>query len=1040
MPLEKKVRPSSALGKLETLHVPRPVGNSKDGNQQPEWLARELLKQNRRRHSVTLGDKAHLTTRPLLKADLTHSPGSLKTDQVSLEDLQKLKRAFEEFEMGGLRSMDEKNFGCIVKKCLNLHNTSNTQIQELFKKIDYSGQGRISWDEFCTYMQLEYRATEECVARSKQAAFTLPATIKTVCHGVPVAKIHSTPDDTILTVQEDGSVCCWSPGLQLQKTKSVFHERPATRSSKWATDFIPMIQYSKLIIATGDREIQMYELSSLEPYCQITALETLPLTLDCCDTGPDECAIVYGDDQGCVNIILMSSAGQILRLWHKLPKTENMPSIGIDQAVLSPDVTYIRWKVHQDWVTQAKYFHNINAVVSTSDDEASAVVIGCVLPSTNIEQQLREITEACCEGKDKKVQPNWTPQPRASYDQTVFTVYKGVKTFDLCKRHNLLVTGGMDRLVRMWNPYCPGKPTGVLKGHSAPIFYLCISSEDNRLFPVSMDCTVKIWHIRDQSCLFTANTRASGIDGDISACFYSPSVKSLYIAADYMALLPLKIRPQLHRHVIVSHNEPVMCCGYSEELRQVVSCTEGSVVKVWDFDTGHQVFEFGGAHGPSTVTCMTFDPKGRRLITGGQDGCLKIWNFNNGRCLKTLKRDAECRKVCDCTYLKVHRNPYVVSVGWDRKIDIYSDTPEDPHHVQRLQAAWQDDLRKDHKDDMLCIAQCPPSLLATGSHDGEIIVWNVVSGHTQCRFHSPLPPEYQNVQGVDKSVPCIIFLRISTVRGGSSSITALLSAGAGGSINFWNVLRGGQFVSSFEASRFQQKITRLAKTQGDARLYVADQIGYIYIYNMEEFAFGPEQKPPRAGKYWRAHTSRITGLQIVDNDQVVLTSSTDCTVRLWSAHGEFIGTFGQSEPWNVYISSSWKHPAVPYEILIDPLSLPVHEILNGNTCVSNAISPDKEAEADGEELKPESHSNLQHPAPSISNTDVDEEIKNMQYPEEHEKWLCHEIIKHSAKLMNHSGLECFDIVEPPNICVRSDPSLAGIDRFRCSTEKLESTE
>lgn len=80
----------------------------------------------------------------------------------------------------------------------------------------------IMQDEFCTYMHLEYRATEECVARSKQAAFTLPATIKTVCHGVPVAKIHSIPDDTILTVQEDGSVCCWSPGLQLQKTKSVF--------------------------------------------------------------------------------------------------------------------------------------------------------------------------------------------------------------------------------------------------------------------------------------------------------------------------------------------------------------------------------------------------------------------------------------------------------------------------------------------------------------------------------------------------------------------------------------------------------------------------------------------------------------------------------------------------------------------------------------------------------------------------------------------------------------------------------------------------
>ncbi len=27
----------------------------------------------------------------------------------------------------------------------------------------------------------------------------------------------------------------------------------------------------------------------------------------------------------------------------------------------------------------------------------------------------------------------------------------------------------------------------------------------------------------------------------------------------------------------MSHKEPVLCCGYSEEFRQVVSCSEGSV-------------------------------------------------------------------------------------------------------------------------------------------------------------------------------------------------------------------------------------------------------------------------------------------------------------------------------------------------------------------------------------------------------------------------------------------------------------------------------
>ncbi|KAJ3591328.1 hypothetical protein NHX12_009274 [Muraenolepis orangiensis] len=86
-------------------------------------------------------------------------------------------------------------------------------------------------------------------------------------------------------------------------------------------------------------------------------------------------------------------------------------------------------------------------------------------------------------------------------------------------------------------------------------------------------------------------------------------------------------RRRLPGHVTASHGEPVLCCGYSEELRQVVSCSEGSVIKVWDFDTGHQVFEFREAQGPSAVTCMTFDLQGMS---------------------------------------------YVISAGWNRKIDIYT--------------------------------------------------------------------------------------------------------------------------------------------------------------------------------------------------------------------------------------------------------------------------------------------------------------------------------------------------------------------------------
>nr|XP_040049453.1 WD repeat-containing protein on Y chromosome [Gasterosteus aculeatus aculeatus] len=946
--------------------APRRKSVREDG-EQPEWLVRELLRQNVRRHSVTLGEDDEIMRRQHHRICSTRRLCSLKIDEtLSLDHLQKLKLAFEEFETDGLRSIDVNHFGHIVKKCLGLPKTSSEQIQGLFKKIDFSGQGKISWGQFCSHTLQKYKEKQETARRSRQVAFTLPATVKALCHGIPVANIHSTHDGTMVSVGEDGVVCHLSPELQPLKTKSIFNEGPANRKSKWASDFTLMTELNKLMIGTGDREIQFYELSTLEPYCQINALDTVPLTVDYGNTGPDKGCILYGDTEGCVTIFLISSVGDTLRLWNKLPKIENMPNIAADNAVLSPNVTFVRWKVHHDWVTKAKYFQSFQAVVSSSNEEPSSLVIGCVLPLTDAEQQLSEITEVCYEGKTKKVQLSWTARLRASCDQTVFPVYKGVKTFDLCRKHSLLVTGGMDRLVRMWNPHFSGEPTGILKGHSAPIVSLHILSEDSQILSVSTDSTVKIWDIQDQHCLFTADLKASGIHGDVSACSYSSALKCVYIAADCMAVLSLKIRPRLHSRLTVSHDETVMCCGYSQEFRQVVSCTERSMVKVWDFDTGQQVFEFGGTNDLSATTCMTFDPNGRRLITGGRDGCLKIWNFNNGQCLKTLKKQGKCHEVCDCIFLQVNRNFHVMSVGRARKIDIYPDTPEDFHHIQRPQPTWQDDLENGHREDILCVVHCPPSLVATSSYDGEIIVWNVVTGRVQCRFFSPPLAENLNVEALDLSVPSIIFMKHSKLHHFFSA-TALLSSGAAGCVNLWDVLSGGKCVGSFKASRFQQKITKMAKTTEDTLLYAADRIGYVYVYDIEKFA--PEQKSPHAENFWRAHTGRVTGLQIVDNDQVVLTSSSDYTVRLWSAHGEFIGTFGQSESWGVHISSSWKHPAVPYEVLIDPLSMPDHESLTFNTRLSDAINPDK-TRAHGGEAKSETHSKLRLAPTSIRDTKI----------------------------------------------------------------------
>ncbi|KAL1768890.1 WD repeat-containing protein on Y chromosome-like isoform X2 [Sigmodon hispidus] len=134
-------------------------------------------------------------------------------------------------------------------------------------------------DGFCTYLQLEYSEQAKAEARWATATFLLPAVQQRLSYGRPVLRILSVPNDTLITIREDGAIYFWSLQLKLKRKKPIFG-KSTSRKSQWVTDIASMPQYNKLIVGTGSRELRLYEISNLEPYCQISGLEAVPLKLD----------------------------------------------------------------------------------------------------------------------------------------------------------------------------------------------------------------------------------------------------------------------------------------------------------------------------------------------------------------------------------------------------------------------------------------------------------------------------------------------------------------------------------------------------------------------------------------------------------------------------------------------------------------------------------------------------------------------------------------------------------------------------------------
>ncbi|EGV93344.1 Uncharacterized protein C13orf26-like [Cricetulus griseus] len=346
------------------------------------------------------------------------------------------------------------------------------------------------------------------------------------------------------------------------------------------------------------------------------------------------------------------------------------------------------------------YYDSMKAVISSSNHEPTALVIGFTVGATDVKEKLKEIRNV---GKTVKMGKSSAslalPQRRAECGHTVFCIHKGVKTFSFCRTKNLLVTGGVDRIVRVWNPYLPGKPTGVLRGHMAPVVYVHISSEENKVFSVSADNTVKIWDLETHVCCFTASSKASGIKGELAACLYLSGPRALCVATDALAFLHLKVGSVPEPHLVHSHQEPVVCCRYNPTFRHVVSCCEAS---------------------------------------------------NHG-----------------------------------------------------------------HKEDILCVAQCPPFLLATSSYDGEIIVWNVISGHVYCKLNPSSP-----VDGQDHRE---------------------------GSVTFWKLFSGAGLIANFIPSRGKAQVSSIVVTSEDTLTYLADQQGFVHVYDIQEYGLqGPELQAPNS--------------------------------------------------------------------------------------------------------------------------------------------------------------------------------------------------
>ena len=67
----------------------------------------------------------------------------------------------------------------------------------------------------------------------------------------------------------------------------------------------------------------------------------------------------------------------------------------------------------------------------------------------------------------------------------------------------------------------------------------------------------------------------------------------------------------------------------SADGRRAVSGGSDGTVRVWDLDTGAPLHTLAGHDGPVEAVAVSAD--GRRAVSGGDDGTVRVWDLANGK-------------------------------------------------------------------------------------------------------------------------------------------------------------------------------------------------------------------------------------------------------------------------------------------------------------------------------------------------------------------------------------------------------------------------
>jgi hypothetical protein len=130
--------------------------------------------------------------------------------------------------------------------------------------------------------------------------------------------------------------------------------------------------------------------------------------------------------------------------------------------------------------------------------------------------------------------------------------------------------------------------------------------------------------------------RLRGFQGGVAVAAFSPDGRLAAVTSfgvDHTIHL-WDLREPRETQTLIGHNAAMTCLTFTPDGKRVVSGGADGTVRVWEAATGESSAVLKGHDGP--VECVAVSPDGRRALSGGADHAVFMWDLIRGRSVRTF--------------------------------------------------------------------------------------------------------------------------------------------------------------------------------------------------------------------------------------------------------------------------------------------------------------------------------------------------------------------------------------------------------------------